>query len=191
MHKVTPSVVLLALLSSGCENQSQLSASHAKVCEVAEQKGLLEAAEEYCQRAWFDVESDRLAPETQSARLYNLARIKRQLNAYMEADKLIRQALTIEETVSGMNSPAYGQRLVELSLCLAGQEKLAEGASTLERALEIDDQFPEKDQDSTANILSYYASRIRNTDQAQLANRFELKATELRAIKQSDAGQTD
>jgi tetratricopeptide (TPR) repeat protein len=181
MRIVILNVVLLVFLVSGCESQSQISANHAKRCEIAEQKGLIDVAEVACESAWYDVESDSLAPEIQSERLYNLARIKRQLNHYVEADKLIRQALTIEETVSGTNSPAYGQRLVELSLSLAGQGKLTEGAKALEHVLDIVDRFSAKEQFSTANIFIHYASRLRNTDQTQLASRFELKAAELKA----------
>ena len=191
MRTVTTNVVLLVLLASGCENQSELTASDAEQCKVAEEKGLIEFAEKACERAWYDVEADRLSPDIQSERLYNLARIKRKLNAYVEADKLIRQALTIEETVSGPNSPAYGQRLVELSLSLVGQGKLTEGAKTLERVLDIVDQFSEKDKKTTANIFMHFSSRLRNTDQTQLAKQFELKAKELKAMKQSDAGQTN
>ncbi|MCK5359222.1 MAG: tetratricopeptide repeat protein, partial [Gammaproteobacteria bacterium] len=191
MRIVIPSVVLLVLLASGCENQNDVTASNAEQCKAAEEKGLIEFAEKACEQAWHDAESDRLGPEIQSERLYNLARIKRKLNAYIEADKLIRQALTIEETVSGTSSPAYGQRLVELSLSLIGQGKLIEGAKTLDQALNIVDQFSEENKKTTANILMHFASRLRDTDQAQLANRFELKAKELKAKKQSDTGQTN
>ena len=191
MRIATINIVLLVLLTSGCENQSELTASDAEQCKVAEEKGLIEFAETACERAWYDVESESLSPDVQSERLYNLARIKRKLNAYVEADKLIRQSLTIEETVSGSNSPAYGQRLVELSLSLVGQGKLTEGANILERVLNIVDQFSVKDKKTTANIFMHCSSRLRNTDQTQLAKRFELKAKELKVIKQSDAGQTN
>lgn len=181
MRIVIPSVVLLSLLASGCENQSDTTASNAEQCKVAEEKGLIEFAETACEKAWHEAESDHLSPDIQSERLYNLARIKRKLNAYAEADKIIRQSLAIEETVSGPNSSAYGQRLVELSLCLAGQKKLTEGAKTLERVLYIVDQFSEKDKHITANILTHFASRLRDTDQTQLASRFKMKANELKA----------
>lgn len=191
MRILTPIVVLSLLVSSSCATQSQLSATYARKCEDAERKGVINLAEMACERAWLGVDSKSLDPKTQSERLYNLARIKRQLKSYVEADKFIRQALTIEETVSGPDSTAYGLRLVELSLCLAGQGNLNEGSSTLEPVLKIVDQFSENDRVSTANIFKHYASRLRNTNQKQLASRFELKATELKAIKQSGAGNSN
>lgn len=182
--KLDPSgIVLLSLLVSGCATQSQLSASYAKKCEDAELKGVINLAELACERAWFGVDAKSLDPEIQSERLYNLARIKRQLKHYEVANNFIRQSLTIEETVTAPNSTAYGLRLVELSLSLAGQGKFTEGASALARVLQVVDQFSVKDQDSTANILKHYASILRNTDQKQLAIRFEQKATELKAYK--------
>ncbi|MCK5479741.1 MAG: hypothetical protein KAJ06_01295, partial [Gammaproteobacteria bacterium] len=178
-------------LASACESEGRRSATYAEKCKDAERKGALEAAEQLCQSAWFDVDSSRLPPEIQSERLYDLGRIKRQLSKFAEAEPLIREALVVEETVSGRNSPVYGRLLVELSLDLAGQAKWVEGAAFLEPVLQIADRLPEQERLSAASVLKNYASRLRNTGQAELAGRFELKATELKAIKQSDAGQTD
>ena len=114
-------VVVLSLFVSACESEDHRSAAYAEKCKEAEQKGFLEGAEQLCQSAWFDVDSSRLPPEIQSERLYDLGRIKRQLHKFAEAEPLLRQALTIEEGISGRTSPAYGLRLMELSLVLAGQ----------------------------------------------------------------------
>ena len=184
-------VVVLSLFVSACESEDHRSAAYAEKCKEAEQKGFLEGAEQLCQSAWFDVDSSRLPAEIQSERLYDLGRIKRQLNKFAEAESLMREALAVEETVSGRTSPVYGRLLVELSLVLAGQAKWVEGAAFLEPVLQIADRLPEQERLSAASVLKNYASRLRNTGQAELAGRFELKATELKAIKQSDAGQTD
>ncbi len=167
------------------------SAVYAEKCKKAVQKGLLDIAEEACSSAWYDVESDRLAPEIQSERLYELGRIMRQSGKFVEAEPLLQQALVIEKAVSGHSSPAYGRRLLELSLIMAGQARWAEGAVFLEPVLQIADRFPERERLAAINVLKHYATRLRDAGQAELANRFELKATELRTIKQSDAGLTD
>lgn len=183
--------VAFALIASACESENHRSAVYAEKCKESERKGFLEAAEQLCQSAWVDVDNDRLAPEIQSERLYYLGRIKRQLGKFTEAEPLIREALAVEDTVSGRASPVYGRLLIELSLVLAGQAKWVEGAAFLVPVLEIADRLPERERLAAANALKHYASRLRDTDQAELASRFELKATELRAIKQNEAGQTD
>lgn len=186
MKITASSFVLLSIMVSGCATQSQLSAGYAKKCKEAELRGVINLAEAACERAWFGVDAKSLDSKIQSERLYNLARIKRQLHQYSQANKFITQALRIEEKVSGTGSPTYGLRLVELSLCLAGVGKIDEAVNTLEPVLKVANQFPEKKRLLTANIFKHFATRIRNTDQKQLASRFDLKAAELRAMKQSD-----
>ena len=183
-------VVVLALFVSACESEDHRSAAYAEKCKEAEQKGFLEGAEQLCQSAWFDVDSSRLPAEIQSERLYDLGRIKRQLNKFAEAESLMREALAVEETVSGRNSPVYGLRLVELSLDLAGQGKWSEGAESLEGVLKIVDRFPEQQRRSAANVLQHFASRLQGGEQAELAKRFERRAIELKAAEKANAGQT-
>jgi len=167
------------VVASACESQSQRSAIYAKKCKQFVDKGFLDVAEETCSKAWFDVESDHLEPVIQSQRLYDLASIMRQRQKYVEAEPLLRQALTIEETVSGRSSIAYGQRLLELSLIMAGQAKWSEGSTFLEPLLLIADQFSKQDQLSTANTFKQYALRLQNSDLAPLANAFQNKASAL------------
>lgn len=177
------------MLTCACGSKDRLSA--AQKCEEAERNGFLEAAEILCQRALNEVKDSQAKQKILPERLYNLGRIKRQLSKFAEAELLIREALPVEETVSGRASPVSGQLLVELSLALAGQAKWVEGAAFLEPVLQIADRLPERERLAAANALKHYASRLRDTDQAELASRFELKATELRAIKQNEAGKTD
>ena len=191
MRITTPVVVIVALLGSACESQSQRSAEDAEKCREAERKGFPETAEPLCESAWFDVDSSRLAPAIQSERLHNLGRIKRKLGKFAEADPLLRQALAIEESVSGSTSPACGVRRVELALVLAGQEKWTEGAAVLEPVLGIADGLPEREQRAAANVFRQYARQLQDSDHAELGERFGRKTAELRAVKQGDTGQND
>ena len=184
-------IAILALLGSACESPSQRSAEYAEKCTEAEGNGFLEAAEQLCESAWFDVDSSRLAPAIQSERLHNLGRIKRKLGKFAEADPLLRQALAIEESVSGSTSPACGVRRVELALVLAGQEKWTEGAAVLEPVLGIADGLPEREQRAAANVFRQYARQLQDSDHAELGERFGRKTAELRAVKQGDTGQND
>ena len=80
---------------------------------------------------------------------------------------------------------------MELSLVLAGQDKWAEGAGVLEPVLEVADRFPEREQVAAANVFKNFATRLQDTGQSELAKQFELKATELSAVKQDATGQSD
>lgn len=176
-----PIIVLLALLASACESPSQRSALYAEKCSEMEGNGFLEPAEQLCESAWYDVDSGRLAPAVQSERLYDLGRIKRKLGKHAEAEPLLRQSLAIEEGVSGPASPASGLRRVQLALLLAAQDKWNESTGFLEPVLEVADQFPEREQRAAANVFNHYARRLRDSDQAELAERFAQKAAELKA----------
>jgi hypothetical protein len=157
MRITTPVVVIVALLGSACESQSQRSAEDAEKCREAERKGFPETAEPLCESAWFDVDSTRLAPVIQSQRLYDLGRIKRKLGKHAEAEPLLRQALVAEESVSESTSPACGVRRVELSLVLAGQAKWVEGAAVLEPVLQIVDRFPERAASAPVSLTRNHA----------------------------------
>ncbi|MFT4939681.1 MAG: hypothetical protein ACI88A_002726 [Paraglaciecola sp.] len=176
-------IVILSLLSSACATQSQQSADYARVCIDAEVRGAIYLAEANCERAWFGVDNNDLKANIQSQRLYDLARIKRQLLKFIEAEKFIRQSLVIEKTVSSTESPMYGLRLVELSLSIAGQGNFPEAAVTLEPVLNVIEQFSSQDKKLTVNVLKNVAARIRNTEQQQLAIRFDAKVLELQQIR--------
>ena len=108
--KITLTIIVAALLASACEKQNQRSASYAEKCSVLARQGALDIAEDACYKAWFDVESNRLEPVTQSQRLYDLGRIMRQRQKFVEAEPLLLKALSIEESVSRRTSTTYGQR---------------------------------------------------------------------------------
>ena len=172
-------IVILSLLSGACATQSQRSADYAKICIDAEARGAIHLAEENCERAWHEFNNNDLKANVQSQRLYDLARIKRQLNKFIDAEQYIRQSLAIEQRVSGENSSDYGLRLVELSLAIAGQGDYSKAAITVEPVLNVVDQFSALDKKRTINVLKHFASRLRNTDQQQLATRFTAKVIEL------------
>ncbi|MFT5674899.1 MAG: tetratricopeptide (TPR) repeat protein [Paraglaciecola sp.] len=170
---------MLSLLSSACVTQSQRSADYTRVCIDAEVRGAIYLAEANCERSWFGIDNSNLKPNVRSEKLYDLARIKRQLNKYIEAEKYIQQALEIEQTVTGANNPEYALRLVELSLSIAGQGDFPKAAITLEPVLNVIDQFAPQDKKRTVNVLKHRSSRIQHAEQHQLAERFKLKVLEL------------
>jgi tetratricopeptide (TPR) repeat protein len=153
----------------------------ARDCEKAVSIGALDIAEERCQLALGEDDRDILTPAVRSQRLYNLARIKRQLGKYSEAGELLDESLALEATLSGADSPGVTRRLMEMSLVLAGQGRWQQGAQVLERALPLAHQLPDDERASLGNIIRHYTDRLEKNGQAAQATRLEAAAMQLSA----------
>ena len=182
---VASSVVFLA----SCANPVNRVTSDrdAETCVTAERDRRLDVAEEACYRALVNVDLGNLGPELKSQRLYNLARIKRLRSKPAEAEDLLKQSLALEEKLSSPTDPKIGQRLIELSLNLAAQNKWSEGRQYLERALPVSDQLLASGSRNTAEVrkfvilvLTAYGEHFRNANQPRVAERFEKEAAALR-----------
>lgn len=172
------SVIILAACANPINRVT--SDNYAKTCAVAEDNGKLGVAEEACHRALVNVDWGNLGPELKSQKLYNLARIKRRLSKFSEAEALLTESLQIEETLPAPSELRIGRRLVELSTNLAGQNKWAEGAPDLDRVIPMTDQFSPQERAYTAEILTLYRKQFRNANDINHANRFDAKASALR-----------
>lgn len=170
---------LLVIMLAACDNTASRLAAAAERCALELSYGILEGAEKSCTEALGGDDEDVLEPEVRSARLYELARIKRQLSRYTEGEDLIRQSLAIEEGLSGANSTAVGLRLLELSLDLAGQGRWDEGARVIERTLPLTGGFTGDERASMVRIVKQYARQLEMTGQTGLAERFRVAAAEL------------
>jgi hypothetical protein len=181
MNQNVFAVLSTVLLLSACTNPINrvTSDNYADTCVIAEKNRQLVVAEQACYRALVNVDIGNLGDELKSQRLYNLARIKRQLSKFSEAQQLLDQSLAIEESLSGASSLKTGRRLVELSVSLAGQSKWLEGSTSLSRAMPIADQFTGQDRAYTKEALTEFAKQLRKIDQNQLAEVFEEKAKKL------------
>jgi hypothetical protein len=169
------------LLVSACANQLNRVTSdrYADACSEAEKDDQLVMAEQACYRALANVEWGNLGPELKSQRLYNFARIERRLGKFAEAEQLLRQSISIEETLSGPDSVKVGRRLVELSVDLAGQEKWIEGADQLARVLPIADQFSGQERSYTKVVLTKYSEELGRAGVSELSAQFAARASEL------------
>ncbi len=170
---------LLAALLGACVSTAGRLAADAERCRLEVNLGILDGAEKSCTQALGGDDGDVLRPQVRSARLYELARIKRQLFKYQEGEGLLRQSLAIEEGLSGPDSHAVGLRLIELSLVLAGQEQWEAGTRVVERALPLAGKFTQDERASMARIARHYAGRLEKIGQAGLAERFRTAAAEL------------
>ena len=180
MKTTTPVIVLLVLLG-GCTGTLSRMNSEARTCDEAVRIGALNIAEETCQRALGEDDKDILTRAVRSQRLYNLARIKRQLGKYSEAGELLGESLTMEETLSGAGSPGVAGRLMEMSLVLAGQGQWQQGAQVLERVLPLAHQLTDDERASLGNIIRHYTTRLKNNGQTTQAARLEAAAVQLNA----------
>ena len=176
---------LLALLLMACDNQGARMTEAAEKCEEAMRVGSDEVAEDLCTIALGDNDGANLKPEIRSERLYRLGHIKRTRAEYPEAHSLIAQSLAIEESLSDSDSFPVGQRLLEMSLILAGMGQWEEGATYLERTLPFAGQFSEEEQASMLNVLKYYAGKLEQAEHAGLAERFRNAAAELKSSLQT------
>lgn len=177
-----PILLMAALLVGGCANPINRATSdnYRETCAVAESNGRLDVAEEACYRALVNVDWGKLGPELKSQALYNLARIKRRLSRFGEAEQLLKESLAIEEKLPAPSEQKIGRRLVELSVSLAGQDKWSEGARFLERALPLTDTFSARERAYAGEVFAQYGKRLTGTADSALAARFEAKAVALR-----------
>ena len=182
MKTVLFSVLATTSILVGCANPINrvTSDNYSETCAVAESNGRLKVAEEACYRALVNVDLGNLGSELKSERLYNLARIKRQLAKFAEAEQLLKESLAIQEKLPIPSEPKIGRRLVELSVSLAAQDKWTEGAKFLERALPITPQFAGQERAYTIEVLTLYSKQLKTMNQIVIAEQFETKAAALK-----------
>lgn len=181
--KISSSILLLiTVLVGGCANPINRATSdnHSETCAVAESNGRLDVAEEACYRALVNVDWGNLGLDLKSQALYNLARVKRRLSKFGEAEQLLKESLAIEGKLPSPSGQKIGRRLVELSVSLAGQDKWSEGARVLNSALPLADHFSAQERAYAREVFFQYGKRLKGTSDDELAARFEATARALR-----------
>ena len=174
-------IILSFLIISGCANPLNrvTSDNYAEECSIAEDKGNLIVAEEACYRAMVNVDWGNLGDQLKSERTYNLARIKRRLAKFNEAEHLLKQSLEIEERLSGPSSTKIGRRLAELSINLAAQDKWTDGTPMVERLITMADQYSGHERSFIKEILQEYSKQLHSKGNHETANLFSTKANQL------------
>jgi tetratricopeptide (TPR) repeat protein len=155
------------------------SDNYAETCAVAEEQGNLPVAEEACYRALINTDWGSLGDDLKSEKLYNLARIKRRLSKFSEAESLLQQSLTIEKAKSPTPEIKIGRRLVELSVNLAAQDRWDEGSESLERVIEISDQYVGQEKEFIILVLNKYGEHFKSTGNVDKGNAYISKANGL------------
>lgn len=174
-------VLLVLLLLAGCMNpvNKATSDNYAEQCTQAEQSGDLNTAENACYRALVNVDMGNLGDELKSQRLYNLARIKRQLGKFSEAENLLKTSIEIESKLSGLKDPKIGRRYAELSVSLAAQNKWSEGVPFVKGLLPMMDQYTPSEKQFIKEILLKYSENQSQVGNNKIADELKESATKL------------
>lgn len=174
---VTPILLLLGACANPLNRVT--SDNYADACGDAERNGRLDIAEQACYRALVNVDIGKLGPELKSQRLYNLARIKRRVGKFEEADFLLKQSIEIEERLSGSSGIKVGRRLAELAMSYGEQNKVVEGVPIVQRLSPIADLYTDTEKKAVGAIFYVYSEELRKLNQNDLARQFADRATSL------------
>ena len=162
MRTILCALTVCGTILYGCADPMNRATSHnyTTACAAAERSGRYDVAEQACYRALANVDWVNLPLELQSRKMYNLARIKKQLSKHDEAEVLLKQALALEEELPQPSDIRIGRRLIELSANLAGQGKWSEGAAYLKRALPILGQYSGSERNYADEVIALYGAHF-------------------------------
>lgn len=176
---------LTAFLTVGvltaCANPLNQATSdrYSETCAQAERNRRLDVAEEACSRALVNVDWGHLGDVAKSQKTYNLARIKRQLRKFDEAEKLYKDSLAIEEKQTPSSSAKIGRRLAELAILNGQQNRFDDGLPYVERLFALADTFQGDEKTIVAAIFYVYSRELPLRTAGNLAGRLSAKAVEM------------
>jgi len=174
-------IILFPLLIIGCANPLNrvTSDNYAESCEVFERQGDIQAAEQACYRALVNVDMGNLGAQLKSERLYNLARIKRKVAKFNEAEDLLIESIKIEKELTGPTSIKSGRRLAELSTNLAAQNKWEAGIPAVKQLSSIANKFTGNERNFVKVILIKYGEHTKQSGDISTSEMFTEIANEL------------
>lgn len=181
--KSFPKLVIMALsvILTACANPLNQATSdrYSESCAQAEQNGRLDVAEQACYRALVNVDWGNLGEAEKSQKMYNLARIKRQLQKFDEAEKLYIDSLAIEERQPQPSIEKIGRRLAELAISYAQEAKYGKGAPYVERLYTSAITYQGIEKKTVAAIFYAYSQELPATAPSEVRNKLERKAVEM------------
>lgn len=166
-------LIILTCTLAACANPLNRATSdrYSANCASEEKSGNLSAAEEACYRAAVNVDWGNLGPEQKSEKLYNLARIKKQAGKLNEAEALLKEALRIEEGLTGPTSEKTGRRLAELAAVYYQKKQYTDGISYVERLVPLGTMYVGAEREYVAGLFHYYADEMNTVGNVQVATR--------------------
>jgi tetratricopeptide (TPR) repeat protein len=173
--------ITLTFFFTACANplNQVTSDRYADTCAQAEQNGRLDVAEEACRRALINVDIGNLGEIQKSQKLYNLARIKRQLKKFEEAEAFLKTSLEIEEKQNPPTTERVGRRLAEISMVYGEQLRFEEGLPYVEKLLPLADSYTGNERQTVAVIFGVYSEELKKSKQTDAARRLAKKAADM------------
>ncbi|MES1982641.1 MAG: tetratricopeptide repeat protein [Pseudomonadota bacterium] len=174
-------VMTLSMILAACANplNQVTSDRYSESCAQAERSGRINIAEQACYRALVNVDLGNLGEVEKSQKMYNLARIKRQLQKFDEAEKLYIDSLAIEERQPQPSNERIGRRLAELAISYAQEKKYDEGAPYVERLYTSAIPYQGIERKTVAAIFYAYSQELPATAPGEVRNKLERKAVEM------------
>ena len=154
-------LIVAALLAGGCASDPNRAAAQrsANACTAAIYRADPQAAEEACTNTLALVRDAKLGARDEATALYDLALVKRRIGKLDEAEEGFKEALALEEKISGPISARTGRRLAELAATLAQADRWSEGFQYVDRLPEIGDLYTGSERKFVAGLLYAYADK--------------------------------
>jgi hypothetical protein len=92
--------------------------------------------------------------------MYNLARIKRKLYKFDEAERLYKDSLIIEEKQTLQSSEKIGRRLAELAILYQQRGNMNNGVPYVQRLYPLADIFTGSEKKTVAAIFYFYSLEL-------------------------------
>jgi tetratricopeptide (TPR) repeat protein len=178
---ITTILASLAIAVAGCHARDarQASERQIEICTAGERNGVLDAAADACGAALAIATEKDYPPDEISDLSFRLAKIERQRGQFQAAEVLVRSSLDQEE-LSG-ESDDVASRLIELSLCLAGQDRWSEGLTVLERAEPLVRELAGDERRAAANVFRGYGLQLQRTGDTDQGAKYLDLASELQS----------
>jgi tetratricopeptide (TPR) repeat protein len=183
MNKFFRATILLssAVFVVGCANPLHQATSirYGDQCNEAQKTGRLDVAEQACYRALVNVDWGHLGDDQKSMRMYNLARVKRALGKFDEAEKLYIDSLGIEEKQPRPSSEKIGRRLAELAMVYGQKDEFQNGLPYVERLYQLADMYQGYEKKSVALVFYAYSQELQKKQTTELSKKLAAKAHEM------------
>jgi hypothetical protein len=125
-------------------------------------------------------EVERLAPsERDSDSLLDAGALYRRIGVNVEAVRLLRLSLQVEEQLSKPDTARVQARLMQLAAALAQQKSYSEGLPLVTRLLPTADSIVGNQRAFLVALLKDYSAELRKTDRAQEAEQIERALADL------------
>jgi len=177
-HRSPALIAFVACCLFGCANPLNQATSdrYGEGCAEAERHNQLAVAEQACYRALVNVDRGHLGDFQKSQRLYNLARIKRKLNKFEEAEKLYKDSLAIEEKLPKQSNENIGRRFAELAILYEQCGRIADGFPYVHRLYPLAEIYHGSEKKTVAAVFYVYSLDLKKQQKTGEAEKLASKA---------------